>query len=264
MRKNKATIKVYRELKPKYMGSPQSECRSDDIRSKRKDKPNNGLCKYCGEYHNYGSSFCPAFGTVCKICKKENHYARVCKSLPKYSARKVSSKNETDSEIQKIHVKIKEIERKVYDIGFERFREKENRNWEKCQVKSLESDSEEKELEKKHILDFANAILENSTHEISDLKTGKVWLELANGIYQKNYKAKANARKNYNAVLKMLQANGVDGYFIINHFDDILDGDEEANMNVAVEMEHIFDYSENEVYMKEIDAKSGRYDEEDC
>ena len=121
MRKNKAddaTIEEYRKLKPK------SECRSDDIQYKRKDKPKNGLCKYCGDNHNYGSSFCPAFGTVCKICKKENHYARVCNSLSKYSAREVSSKNETDSEIQKIHVKIKEIERKVYDIGFKRKKKK--------------------------------------------------------------------------------------------------------------------------------------------
>ena len=191
-----------------------------------------------------------------------NQYTKVCRG--QNSAIEVGSRTEIDSEIQEIHVKINEIERKIYDIGFEMFREKENRNWEKCQVKSLESNSEDKELKKKYILDFANAILENSTCEISDLKTGKVWLELANGIYQKSYKAKANARKNYNAVLKMLQANGVDGYFIINHFDEILAGDEEANMNVAIEMEHILDYSENEVYMKEIDTKSGRYDEEDC
>lgn len=34
-------------------------------------------CKFCGDMHVIGS--CPAYGTVCTICKKPNHTAKVCK-----------------------------------------------------------------------------------------------------------------------------------------------------------------------------------------
>ena len=38
------------------------------------------LCNYCGEIHILESRFCPAYGKVCRNCKKLNHIAKVCRS----------------------------------------------------------------------------------------------------------------------------------------------------------------------------------------
>ena len=35
-------------------------------------------CKRCGTDHTKTKGRCPAFGTTCAYCKKENHWARVC------------------------------------------------------------------------------------------------------------------------------------------------------------------------------------------
>ena len=93
------------------------------------------------------------------------------------------------------------------------------------------SDSGRKRVEQRYI-DFANAILPHSTKEISDLRTGKVWLHLLNRMYKQNYKH-SNPRKNYNNCLKILQANDVDGEFILNDWNEILKGNQKENIFVA-------------------------------
>ena len=40
-------------------------------------------CDYCGKTHD--ARKCPAYGTTCRKCQKRNHYAEVCKSVPKPS-----------------------------------------------------------------------------------------------------------------------------------------------------------------------------------
>ena len=40
-------------------------------------------CKFCDRNHPPSKEECKAFGAVCKICKKKNHFASVCKSKPK-------------------------------------------------------------------------------------------------------------------------------------------------------------------------------------
>ena len=37
------------------------------------------ICKFCGNQHQLGKKFCPAFGKICKTCKKKNHFAKMCK-----------------------------------------------------------------------------------------------------------------------------------------------------------------------------------------
>ena len=35
-------------------------------------------CNYCGNYH--AAKSCPAYGKICNVCKKRNHFARMCKA----------------------------------------------------------------------------------------------------------------------------------------------------------------------------------------
>ena len=92
-------------------------------------------------------------------------------------------------------------------------------------------------MEQRYI-DFANAILPHSTKEISDLRTGKVWLHLLNRMYKQNYKH-GNPRKNYNNCLKILQANDVDGGFILNDWNEILKGNQKENIYVAEHLRNL-------------------------
>ncbi|XP_071577996.1 uncharacterized protein [Temnothorax nylanderi] len=37
------------------------------------------LCRYCGNAHAFVKGACPAFGKICKFCKKKNHTEKVCR-----------------------------------------------------------------------------------------------------------------------------------------------------------------------------------------
>ena len=93
------------------------------------------------------------------------------------------------------------------------------------------------------IIDFADAILPNNTKEIADLKTGKVWLQLLNRMFNRNYKP-INPRKNYNNCIKMLQANDVDAGFILESLDKILEGEEETHIDIAYEFRDVLNQCE--------------------
>ena len=38
------------------------------------------LCKFCGNSHVRSKSLCPAWGRTCTKCKKQNHFAKMCKT----------------------------------------------------------------------------------------------------------------------------------------------------------------------------------------
>ena len=47
-------------------------------------KPNSNIGsrnihKFCGNQYQLGKKFCPAFGKICKTCKKPNHSVKMCK-----------------------------------------------------------------------------------------------------------------------------------------------------------------------------------------
>ena len=46
-------------------------------------KPCSGmnLCQFCGYRLKRGR--CPAFGKICNVCHKQNHFAKVCKATTK-------------------------------------------------------------------------------------------------------------------------------------------------------------------------------------
>ena len=62
-------------------------------------------CKYCGERHP--PRRCPAYGKTCKRCQKENHVAKVCRSMPRgkevnallYEREDASTTDSEDSEL---------------------------------------------------------------------------------------------------------------------------------------------------------------------
>lgn len=48
------------------------------------DRGNDPLCKFCGLRHSFSHpTKCPAFKQQCRKCKKEGHYARMCKTPAK-------------------------------------------------------------------------------------------------------------------------------------------------------------------------------------
>ena len=59
-------------------------------------------CRYCDEYHKWGSQYCPAFGHRCTGCGKENHFEAVCRSIKR---------------IQKIENDLNELEDFVKVVG---------------------------------------------------------------------------------------------------------------------------------------------------
>ena len=52
-------------------------------RAPNKEQPGIIQCKYCGTLHQRDKSKCPAVGKACKKCGKQNHFAKVCKSVLK-------------------------------------------------------------------------------------------------------------------------------------------------------------------------------------
>ena len=50
------------------------------ITKKSSDKKVINDCRYCGLDHVMKSSSCPAFGEICKKCKKKNHFANKCRT----------------------------------------------------------------------------------------------------------------------------------------------------------------------------------------
>uniref|UniRef100_A0A0A9XRD5 Uncharacterized protein K02A2.6 n=1 Tax=Lygus hesperus TaxID=30085 RepID=A0A0A9XRD5_LYGHE len=51
-------------------------------------------CRFCGYNHMKGR--CPAFGKICNICRKENHFSSVCKG----NARRVNLLQEEDDDVE--------------------------------------------------------------------------------------------------------------------------------------------------------------------
>jgi hypothetical protein len=45
-------------------------------------------CKYCGTMHQQKKELCPAFGSRCRNCGRENHFAKVCMQKGRYSRQK--------------------------------------------------------------------------------------------------------------------------------------------------------------------------------
>lgn len=60
----KSVTKEYKPYKP--------------LKSSTADPPRHTDCKRCGTDHSRTKGKCPAVGTTCSYCKKENHWARVC------------------------------------------------------------------------------------------------------------------------------------------------------------------------------------------
>ena len=54
-------------------------------------------CSKCGRDHQKGQ--CPAFGKVCHICNKKNHFAAVCKSRNVNNIDTDERKNDSDTVI---------------------------------------------------------------------------------------------------------------------------------------------------------------------
>ena len=52
-------------------------------RTPNKEQPGIIQCKYCGTLHQRDKSKCPAVRKACKKCGKQNHFAKVCKSVLK-------------------------------------------------------------------------------------------------------------------------------------------------------------------------------------
>lgn len=44
-------------------------------------KPNNRVCRRCGDMTNHQKTNCPAMGKTCTKCKKPNHFAKMCLSV---------------------------------------------------------------------------------------------------------------------------------------------------------------------------------------
>ena len=104
------------------------------------------------------------------------------------------------------------------------------------------TEDEAKKVAQKYV-DFANAIVPNSTKEIADLKTGKVWLHLLNKVFHRNYKSK-NPKKNYNNCIKMLQANDIDAGFILEDLKEVLEGKEKENIYIASAFREILNHGD--------------------
>ena len=94
---------------------------------------------------------------------------------------------------------------------------------------------EDKETKVQRYLEFAKEILpEENIQCIWDLRSGKVWLHMLNGMFGQHYKFSKKVYKNYNNCMKILQANGISVQFMREKLSDALDGDEEAIMGTRL------------------------------
>ena len=62
--------------------------RRDDRRIGLDRRDNKIKCKYCGTMHQRKKELCPAFGSRCRNCGRENHFAKVCMQKGRYSRQK--------------------------------------------------------------------------------------------------------------------------------------------------------------------------------
>ena len=234
-------------------------------------------CKYCGGIHKWGAENCPAYGKVCNNCGKENHIAKVCRSVRMKQNRRsnhaqtedFATKEELNKILEEFQVEFTDVKLKIFKIECAMSEEKDRHSIN--QVSSNHEDDSKDEflslqvgdltkeemdnISQKYI-DFANAIVPGSTKEVVDLKTGKVWLHLLNKMFDKNYKA-TNPRKNYNNCIKILQANNLDAEFILEDLEEALEGKEKELLSIANILRHILnqaDVGDVELW-KNIEAK---------
>lgn len=65
---------IAEHVKTMHIKEEPMEIPVDSIRKKSSD--NKSSCRYCGYTHERGR--CPAYGKICSLCQKRNHFARVC------------------------------------------------------------------------------------------------------------------------------------------------------------------------------------------
>ena len=144
---------------------------------------------------------------------------------------------------------------------FERIATKENKNddsMRKDELLNIQIDNlTEKEYTKAEetCIDFANAILPKSTCQVTDLKSGIVWLHLVNRICHWNYKASKKHRKNYTNCIKMLQANQMDAEFMLENLEDALAGEKKAIMEIAHILRDIINVGDDWDICEEIESR---------
>ncbi|GBM61326.1 hypothetical protein AVEN_9595-1 [Araneus ventricosus] len=73
------SIVAIKRFKPLLEVKPRVAGHANTFRQTAKRRESSGRkCHYCGSHHVPGR--CPAYGKRCRICGKQNHFARVCKS----------------------------------------------------------------------------------------------------------------------------------------------------------------------------------------
>ena len=78
-----AQLKVLTEEKVVHVVKSSEEPDKSAIKKEEKEYMRAGtagmnLCQLCGYRHKRGR--CPAFGKICNVCHKQNHFAKVCKA----------------------------------------------------------------------------------------------------------------------------------------------------------------------------------------
>lgn len=71
---------------------------------------NHQPCQYCGTHRP--PKQCPAFGTKCNLCQRENHFAKVCRSKKKVPVR---YRSKSRDKVMPKAVERKQNERKVIE-----------------------------------------------------------------------------------------------------------------------------------------------------
>ena len=72
-----------------------NQVRHRRLRGKQQRENQGNECKYCGSQHDKGR--CPAFGKLCKKCRKCNHFAKVCRSKQAKRVENIDKESERDS-----------------------------------------------------------------------------------------------------------------------------------------------------------------------
>ena len=73
--------------------------KSVTFKQKQHLKKPDQFCKFCGNSHVRSKSLCPAWGRTCTKCKKQNHFAKMCKTPMQGSSKQdLNSVEEYDSD----------------------------------------------------------------------------------------------------------------------------------------------------------------------
>ncbi|XP_077968210.1 uncharacterized protein LOC144422187 [Styela clava] len=106
--KQATEIRATSESEQRILSTKNRQYRNTNRASKNKRIPNAYQeCKFCGQRHNFGISFCPAYGKTCHSCNGRNHFRTKCRNAS--YVRQMKKHDQNEETLEEGHQRVQKI-----------------------------------------------------------------------------------------------------------------------------------------------------------